>query len=56
MEQLESTNRDLYLTTERLRGVEAQRIAAVRESESLKQQVAQLESEKKALHASLKTR
>jgi hypothetical protein len=39
MEQLESTNRDLQLTTERMRTVEAQRIAANKEVEMQRMQV-----------------
>jgi hypothetical protein len=41
MEQLESTNRDLQLTTERMRTVEAQRIAASKEIEMQRMQVGQ---------------
>jgi hypothetical protein len=39
MEQLENTNRDLHLTTERMRTVEAQRIAAAKEVELQRLQV-----------------
>lgn len=56
MEQLENTNRDLHLTSERLREVEAQRLAAVRESEALQQQMQEAEVERKASQAAAKRR
>ena len=56
MEQMESTSRELHVTSERLRGVEAQRIVAVREAEAQRVQLSTLESERKLLQAALKQR
>ena len=56
MEQLESTNRDLHLTSERLRKVEAQRLSAVREVEGMRLQVLQMELDRKAMQAAAKQR
>mmetsp|Transcript_13704 Transcript_13704/g.36706 ORF Transcript_13704/g.36706 Transcript_13704/m.36706 type:complete len:869 (-) Transcript_13704:372-2978(-) len=56
MEQLENTNRDLHLTSERLRKVEAQRLAAVREAEGMRVQMQQMEVERKAQLAAAKQR
>ena len=56
MEQLESTNRDLFLTSERLRSVEAQRMAAVKDSEAHQLSIQRLETECRALQAALKQR
>jgi hypothetical protein len=54
MEQLESTNRDLQLATERNRSLEAQHLAATREVETQRTQIAQLKLEAGALEAALK--
>lgn len=56
MEQLESTNSDLQSTSERLHTVEAQRLAAVRETEAQRQHVLTIESEHRGLLATLKVR
>ena len=56
MEQLESTSRDLQISTERIRAVEAQRLAANRELEALTQQFRQADVERKTLLAALKQR
>ena len=56
MEQLENTNRDLHLTSERLRKVEAQRLAAVREMETMQQHMQEVEVERKASQAAAKRR
>ncbi|GFH29407.1 uncharacterized protein HaLaN_28054 [Haematococcus lacustris] len=56
MEQLESTNRDLFLTTERMRTVEAQRSVAVKEADTQRHLLQQLEAERKALQGALNQR
>ena len=56
MEQMESTSRELHVTSERLRGVEAQRIVAVREAVAQQVQLSTRESERKVLLAALKQR
>ncbi len=54
MDQLESTNRDLQLTSERLRTVEAQHLASTREGEAQRQHILGLESEHRAAQAKLR--
>lgn len=56
MEQLENTNRDLHLTSERLRKVEAHRLTAVREAEEMRAQMQAMEVERKAMAAAAKQR
>ncbi|GIL51226.1 hypothetical protein Vafri_7292 [Volvox africanus] len=56
MEQIESTTQELHKTSERLRGVEAQRLAAVRESELLRAKTEQQEGVINEARASLKQR
>eukprot|EP00798_Chlamydomonas_sp_ICE-L_P018915 gene18915-25475_t len=56
MEQMEDTSRELHITSERLRGVEAERIVAVREAEGLRANTSALEGERKALQSALKQR
>ena len=56
MESLESTHRELDATSERLRTVEAQRIAATREAESLRHRLEQAEQLGRSLQAGLRQR
>ncbi len=56
MEQVETSTRELHTTSERLRAVEGQRLAAVREAEGLRAQVATLQSSGKDAAAALKAR
>lgn len=54
MEQIESTTQELGSVSERLRSVEAQRIAAVRDAETLRARVTHLEGLAADLQAGLK--
>ncbi|GLC36974.1 hypothetical protein PLESTB_000172500 [Pleodorina starrii] len=54
MEQIESTTEELHKNNERLRAVEAQRLAAVREAESLKARAEQQEAVLKEARSNLK--
>ena len=56
MESLESTHRELDATSERLRTVEAQRIASAREAESLRHRLEQAEQLGRSLQAGLRQR
>ncbi|GLI62014.1 hypothetical protein VaNZ11_004589 [Volvox africanus] len=56
MEQVESTTQELHKTSDRLRGVEAQRLAAVREAELLRARTEQQEDVINEARTSLKQR
>ncbi len=56
MEQVESTTEELHKTNERLRAVEAQRLAAVREAELLKARIEQQEAGLREARRSMKQR
>jgi hypothetical protein len=56
MEQLENTNRDLHLTSERLRKVEVQRLTAVHEAEEMRSNTQLMEQERKVMQAAAKQR
>ncbi len=53
MEQLESTNRDLQTTSDRLRTVEAQHLTVTRELEAQRRENQNLETAQRALKAAL---
>ncbi|GFR52416.1 hypothetical protein Agub_g14988 [Astrephomene gubernaculifera] len=56
MEQVESTTEELRVTSERLRVVEAQRLASVRDAESLRTRSAQQEALIKEMQSNMKQR
>lgn len=56
MAQVEGTTHELHAASDRLREVEGQRLAAVREADALRAQLLQLDSAKRGLEAGLKER
>jgi hypothetical protein len=56
MEQLDGAVQELHSTSERLRSVEAQRLAAVRDAEHQRSHAAQLETRCSELDAALRLR